>query len=177
MSTQTQSQYLHECYLQSFCVYSNDLCTYVELKILIFIKLENSMIRGAAFTHMVSISSTFLRTNCLYLRHFGSFFLVTFWLWQKICAKNALVKCWWNWRMNIQIVSKILTLLYASYKCLKEMRNNSEVTTLIKWIESYKIFNKHACYWKIRKKEQKIKAYFSEIKFMKFLQVLTLRNS
>jgi len=48
---------------------------------------------------MVSISSTFLRTNFLYECHFGSFFWLRFGFGKKNCTKNPLVKRWWNWRM------------------------------------------------------------------------------
>jgi len=51
--------------------------------------------------HQVSISSTFLRMNFSYKRHFSSFFYVH--VPRKICrndihTKNSCVKCWWNWR-------------------------------------------------------------------------------
>jgi len=46
-----------------------------------------------------SISSTFyiqiFRTNVV----FGSFSLVTFWLWGEIRTKNWRVKHWWNWHL------------------------------------------------------------------------------
>ncbi len=37
------------------------------------------------------LNSRIFRTNVV--------FLVTFWLWQKICTKNLYVKRWWNWHL------------------------------------------------------------------------------
>ncbi len=34
---------------------------------------------------------------------FRQLFLLTFWLWQKICTKNVPVNRWWNWRQVTKI--------------------------------------------------------------------------
>ncbi len=51
---------------------------------------------GVLFCVLPSISSTsyaqIFRTKVF----FWQLFLVTFWLWQKLCTKNSRVKCWWN---------------------------------------------------------------------------------
>jgi len=44
-----------------------------------------------------------LHTNFSYERHFGSFSLVTFWLWGEILTKIFRVKHWWNWRQESHI--------------------------------------------------------------------------
>jgi len=53
---------------------------------------------------MVSISSTFLRTNFLYERRFSSFYYVHATrksCRNNVCMKNSYVKSWWNWHMVV----------------------------------------------------------------------------
>ncbi len=46
---------------------------------------------------------------------FQQLFLVTVWLWQKICTKNACVKQWWNWHQ--QSLFFALQFLHQNYLC------------------------------------------------------------
>jgi len=60
-----------------------------------------------------------LCTHFLYKRHFGSFSLVTFWLWGEICTKNLRLKRWWN---------RHLVTLYQGIRCL------SGILKILTWI-------------------------------------------
>ncbi len=51
----------------------------------------------AAFTHLGVNFINVFTYKCFVQTSFWLLFLVTFWLWRKICTKNEHKKCWWNW--------------------------------------------------------------------------------
>jgi len=76
---------------------------------------------------LVSILSTFLRTNFFVRMSFWQLFLVTFWLWQKNCTKNARVKRWWNWRsvcvLDREGRESVIVCVFVRV-CLREIERN-----------------------------------------------------
>jgi len=63
---------------------------------------------------LVSISSTFLRTNFLYKRHFSSFYYLhaTRKSWgNDVRTKNSYVKRWWNWHLFTRALFMFFSLL------------------------------------------------------------------
>jgi len=77
------------------------------------------------------------------LKLFRQLFLVSFWLWWKICTKNVCVKLWWNRRLNwskskllllIQFTTLCVIILFTSLKTKKnESKNNFHILCSLRY--------------------------------------------